>query len=256
LTVLAFTLPENDPTATTAPVAPSLFVVPKPVFDYATFRAEFVRLKQQTSYQRANAQAEVMKQSRTVECVDGVPVWAHAAHCERWYDDSGHIHVSPSPLKELTVNGVFAEHSTYPCERYAVADLEEQADLWIGNHGRVLLNDIEHAAVMEARRFLQSFQNQSLPKGKTRTVAAAFASQYAEWMKSLGESAKLAAHHVEAFVGFRLNMPPEKARYILDTADRIVELRAALGYTNVFAKGYAVPTIAVPVEPEALPAAA
>jgi hypothetical protein len=166
LTVLAFPIPEHDPTAQSTTIAPSLFVVPKPqpTFDYAAFRAEFVRLKQQTSYQRANEKAEQAKKERVVESVDGVPVWAlyqfalgiaatiHAWQWERYHDPTATAH--HVTLIRYTY-GLLERVRAYQVEPEALASIDAQALVWCASQGRTWLWQDEHRAVNLDRRYMR-----------------------------------------------------------------------------------------------------
>lgn len=198
---------------------------------YTQFRAEFVRLKGMSVYERM-AEKDARRSKPVVPTVDGVPVWAHAAYRPKWYDAEGRVRRGRSALRETASTGEFDKHRMFGTEIGTLRVVERQADVWVESKGRAVLTEREYEALMHEREYLLSFQNHADRRG--RTVAQRFAQTHQRWIASLGAKVILDPLHAVDYVAYRMNMSKQLARLLLENAGRVAELRALMGCDDLF----------------------
>lgn len=134
-------------------------------FDYAAFRAEFIRRKRMTSYQRANEDGERARAETRASVppptAEGVPFWAeyqiepgimntvHIWQAERYCDpDTGIVRYTNGVLEQ--VRNIYSA-----VEADAINCIEHQALVWKLARGRTTLTPQEHRIHALSVRYLR-----------------------------------------------------------------------------------------------------
>jgi hypothetical protein len=151
---------------------------PQRTFDYKTFRAEFVRRKRQSSYQRVNengakAQAAMIAEASTRVNEDGVPNWAeyqdkpgimntvHVWKAERFHDpntmlcDEQGIRIETSGRVRYTYGLLEQVKNIYDnIEPDAIACIDSESKTWVSAQGRTYLTSEEFRILNLSKRYL------------------------------------------------------------------------------------------------------
>lgn len=198
---------------------------PKPAFGsaawYAGFRAEFVRLKSMSVYERMAERDEQTAARRQLaqqaDKHDGVPVWAwyqkhvgiaqtiHVWQAETRYDrDKGRV---------LVGDGLLERVRGYAVEPLALANIEAESAVWCASGGRTWLYSDEHRALSLEKRYLRD--NGRLGKW----------AQSAERRKG----GPVAETLLLGWVAEQMGTSAKRVKHLLQSAERVYALRAQIG---------------------------
>lgn len=194
---------------------------------YAQFRAEYVRLKSLSIYERM-AEKDAAKKAereaqRRADMHEGVPIWAwyqrkigiyqtiHVWKAERYKDPD------PGSDKWYTSSGLLERTKTFAIEPAALERIDEESMVWTSARGRTYLWSDEQRALALERRYLRECT--------TRSFAAkydAFAQTHHESGGPVGTKLKY------AWIARQMDSSPDAVEHLLNGATLVYELRALL----------------------------
>lgn len=214
---------------------------PKPAFGsaawYAAFRAEFVRLKSMSVYERMAEKDEQTAARRRMEqradVHDGVPVWAwyqrnigilqtiHVWKAERFQDPD-------EARKGITriryTGGLLRRVREYQIEPAALECIDQEAMIWTSARGRTWLWSDEHRALNLEKRYLRDCG--------TRAFAARFGA-FAQTDLAVSRGGPVRMKVKARWIAQEMGVTPERVEHLLTGVSNVYELRALLDMDDV-----------------------
>lgn len=190
-------------------------------FDYQAFRAEFVRRKRQTSYQRVHEDAAKQPKPEPLISAEGKPHWAefqiepgiaNLIHCwqaERYTDpDDGLIRYTQGAL-ELVRHPVV--------EPFALDVIENEAQLLRATNGRTFLTTEEYRILNLSKRYL------------AESDAQLFRHKYYGFEPKYRRDGSLIESLMFGWIAKATGYTPAYVEMLLIAAENVYRMRATLG---------------------------
>lgn len=198
---------------------------PKPAFGsaawYAAFRAEFVRLKSMSVYERMaekDEQTAARRQmQRKADMHGSVPIWAWY---QRHWGITQTIHIWQAETRydrdrgrTLVGDGLLERVRGYAVEPAALANIEAESAIWCATGGRTWLTSDEHRALILEKRYLRD--NGRLGKW----------AQCVERRKG----GPVAETLLLGWVGEQMGRSAKQVKHLLQSVEHVYALRAQIG---------------------------
>jgi hypothetical protein len=215
--------------------------VTKPAFDYPAFRAEYLRRKKMSSFERVKEDADRAHEQALADAaalvnVDGIPHWAeyqdapgimntvHMWQAERFHDpntmlcDERGIRIEVSGLVRYS-NGLLERvKNIYSIiETYAIASIEGQSRIWVDARGRTYLTSEEFKLLNLSKRYMA--------EGDTFNFRVKYQGMEARYT----ESGTLVTEFTHRWISRMTGLSEWHIELTLDAIDSVYALRAQLG---------------------------
>jgi hypothetical protein len=199
---------------------------------YAKFRAEYVRLKGMSIYERMaekDARRRVEREAERAAARHGnVPIWAwyqrHVGIYQTIHVWKAERYTDPDPdqwgaHKIRYTPGALVRVKEYAVEPAAIEALDAEAEVWLAADGRTWLWSDEHRALQLEKRYLR----EATDKEKSHKYG-----RFAQSVERRG-GGPVAETLLRGWIAEQMGTTPKMVKWLLLCAENVYALRAALG---------------------------
>lgn len=229
---------------------------PKPAFGsaawYAAFRAEFVRLKSMSVYERmAERDEQTAARRQLAQQADkhgSVPIWAwyqrHWGITQTIHIWQAQAHYDADKGRVLVGSGLLERVREYQVEPAAIAAIEGEASVWLLSGGRTWLYSAEHRACVLEKRYMR----EATQPGK--------ADKFGRWAQSVERrrGGPLAESLMRGWIAEQMGTSAKRVKQLLQSASHVYALRAQIGVDGEPSVRLEAPRVVVESAPETLAA--